>query len=139
LFVPLTFLTTISLSNFYGLNPCFAAIFQSINILVVPLSKSAFTVIPLYISTFSTPISSYTSLNILNVLLTSLCLLPSLTMPFRVSICVLPYCTFLFVGHTASFQFYYSLFLPILHSRYKILLFSYSDTFLTTASLLWEP
>ena len=73
LFVLSTFLITIGLFSFCSLNPCFAAIFQSINISVVPLSKSAFTNTPLYISTFFTPTFNYTSLSILNILLISLC------------------------------------------------------------------
>ena len=136
LFVLLTFLTTIGFSNFCSLNLCLATIFQSINISVVPLFKSAFTVMPLCIFTFSILISSHTFLNILNVLLTFLCLPLSLAVPFRVSVCAPPCCTFPSAGYTTSFQFHYSLFLPTLHSRYKILLLSHSNTFLTIASLL---
>ena len=77
----MTFWTVISLFNFCSLNLCLATIFQSINISVVPLSKSTFTVTPLCISTFSTLISNYTSLSILNILLTSLCSSPFLTVP----------------------------------------------------------
>ena len=57
---------------------------------------------PSYISTFSTPIFSHTSLNILNILLKSLCLSPSLAVPFRTSVYMLLCCTFPFVGCTAS-------------------------------------
>ena len=102
----------------------------------MPLSKSAFTVMSLCISTFSIPISSHTSLNILNVLLTSLCLSLSLAISFRVSIHILPYYAFPSVGHATSLQFYYSLFLSILHSGYKILLLSCFDISLTTIFLL---
>ena len=56
----------------------------------MPLSKSAFTVMPSCISIFSTPMSSYTSLNILNVLLTFFCLLPfPLCLSEFLSICYL--------------------------------------------------
>ena len=102
----------------------------------MPLSKSTFTVTSSCISIFSTPMSSYTSLNILNVLLTSLCSPLSLAIPFGVSVHAPSYCTFPYMGCTTSFQFYHSLFLPTLHSGHKILLFSHSDTFLTIASLL---
>jgi len=135
LFVLLIFLITISLSNLCSLNPCFAVIFQSINILVTPLFKSAFTIMPLCISTFSTPMSSYTSLNILNVLLTFFYLPPSLTVPFRVSVHVPLYCAFPSVGYTTSLQFHYSFFFSTLYSGHKILLFSCSDIFFTIVSL----
>ena len=82
LFVLSTFLNAIGLSNFCSLNPCLAAIFLSINISVALLSKSAFTVTPLCVSNFFTPIFNYTSLNILKVLLTSLWLPLSFAMPF---------------------------------------------------------
>ena len=135
MFVLSTFLITIGLSNFCSLNPCFAVIFQSINILVTPLFKSAFTVMPLCISIFSTPMSSYTSLNILNVLLTFFYLSPSLTVPFRVSVHVPLYCAFPSVGYTTSLQFYYSFFFSTLYSGHKILLFYHSDIFFTIVSL----
>jgi len=135
LFVLLTFLTTIGFSNFCSLNLCLATIFQSINISVALLSKSAFTVIPSYISIFSTPISSYASLSILNILLTSLCLPLSFAIPFGASVCVLPCYTFLFIGHAAFLQFYYSLFLSTLYSRYRIFFLFYSDT-ITNGHLL---
>ena len=57
---------------------------------------------PSYISTFSTPIFNHTSLNILNILLKSLCPSPSLAVPFRTSVYMLLCCTFPFVGCTAS-------------------------------------
>ena len=134
--MPSTFLITTSLSNFCSLNPYLAVIFLSINISVVPLSKSAFTVTPLCVSTFSTPMFSHTSLNILNVLLKSLCSSPSLAIPFRPSIYI-PLCyAFTSVGRTATPQLYYSLFLSILHSGHKIPFFSCSDTFLIIISLL---
>ena len=118
-----TFLTITGLFNFYSLNLYLAAVFLFINIPAMLLFKSTFIIIPLCIFTFSTLISSHTSLNILNVLLTSLCLPPSLAVPFGVSVHVLPCCTFLSVGHTTSPQFHHSLFLPTLHSGYKILFF----------------
>ena len=136
LFMPFTFLTTTGLSNFCSLNPYLAAIFLSINIPVMPLSKSAFTVIPSCISTFSTLMFSHISLNILNILLKSLCSPLSLTAPFGLSICVLLCYTFASVGHAATLQFHYSLFLPILYSGHKIFLLSCSDTFLIITSLL---
>ena len=100
-----------------------------------PLFKSAFTVMPLCISIFSTPMSSYTSLNILNVLLTFFYLSPSLTVPFRVSVHVPLYCAFPSVGYTTSLQFYYSFFFSTLYSGHKILLFYHSDIFFTIVSL----
>ena len=136
MFVLLTFLTTTGLSNFYSLNPCFAAILQSINISVVLLSKSTFTITPLCISIFSTPISSYTFLSILNVLLTSLCFSPSLATLFRASI-HMPLCyAFSCLGYTTSFQFYHFLFLSTLYSEYNIPFLSCSNTFHTIAFLL---
>ena len=98
--MPSTFLTCTSLPNFYSLNLCLAAIFLSMNIPVVLLSKSAFTVIPLWMSTFSTPIFNHTSLNILNVLLTSLCLPFSFTVLFGGSLLVLPSCVFPYTEYT---------------------------------------
>ena len=83
LFVPSIFLTITGLSSFYSLNPYFAAIFLSIKISVVLLSRSTFTVMLLCISTFSTSIFNYTSLSILNVLLISLCLSSPFTVLFR--------------------------------------------------------
>ena len=139
MFVLSTFLITIGLSNFYSLNPCFAVIFQSINILVTPLFKSAFTVMSLCISIFSTPMSSYTSLNILNVLLTFFYLLSSLTVPFRVSVHVPLYCAFPSVGYTTSLQFYYFFFfLPyILGIKFFffIILTSFSQLYLSFYTL----
>ena len=89
LFVPFTFLTVTGLSNFCNLNLCFAAIFLSINIPVMPLFKSAFTVTLLCVSTFSTPMFSYISLNILNVFLISLCLFSFFVVLFKISVCTL--------------------------------------------------
>ena len=122
LLVPLTFLTIIGLSNFYSLNLYFAAIFQSINIPVALLSRSTFTVTPLCISTFSIPISIYTSLSILNVLLTSL------TVPSaHTSLC----CAFSFVRHTTS-SFFLFCFEHLYHSassNFLSLLFSLCISF----------
>ena len=70
--VPSTFFTFRGLSSFVILKPCFLAISLSMNIPMALLSKSAFTVMPLCISTFSIPMSSHTFLRILNVFLTSL-------------------------------------------------------------------
>ena len=100
LFVLSTFLTAISLSNFYSLNSCLAAIFLSINISVVPLSKSTLTVTPLCISNFSTLIFNYTSPSILKVRLTFLCLPLSFATPFNSPGCALLYYTFFSIGYT---------------------------------------
>ena len=124
-------MTTISLSNFYSLNLCLVAIFWSINISVVPLSKSIFTVIPLCISTFSTPIFNYTSLSILNVLFIVSAHL-SLTVPFGASVHIPFCCAFLCSGYTTIFQFYYGRFFSVLHSKHQIFLLSSSDIFSPT-------
>ena len=128
LFVPSTFLTTTSLFNFCSLNLCLAAIFQSINIPVAPLSRNALTVIPLCVSIFSTLIFNYTSWNILNILLTSF----SIPSPFAVSFRTLVHMLFCYaspcIGYAATLQSYYSCFFPVLHSRHKILFLSFSDT-----------
>jgi len=136
LFVPSIFLTTTGLSNFYSLNLYLAVIFLSINIPVVLLSKSTFTVTPSCVSIFSTLMFSYTSFNILNILLKTLCSSLSLAIPFRLSVHMLLCCTFASVGHTITPQFYHSLFLPTLHSGHKISLLSCSNTFLIIVSLL---
>ena len=107
-------------------------IFLSINILIVPLSKSAFTVTPWYISNFSTPIFNYTSLNILKVLLTFLCLLLSFAMLSRTSAYTPSCCAFTSLGYTTTPQFHYGFFSPILHSGHKIFPFSFSNTFFFT-------
>ena len=67
---------------------------------------------------------SYTSLSILNVLLTSLYFFPSLVVLFEAS------------THVTFPQFHHSLFLPTLHSRYNIPFLSYSDIFCTIAFFL---
>jgi len=136
LFVLSIFLTVTGLSSFYSLNLCFAIIFLSINISTTPLSKSALTVIPLYISTFLTPIFNYTSLNILNILLISLWLASSIAVLFGISVYMLPYCAFPSMGHTTTSQFHYGFFFPILHSRHRIFLLSYSNTFFPIMSFL---
>ena len=105
LFVLFTFLTYTSLSNFCSLNPCLAAIFLSMNIPVVLLSKSAFTVTPLWIFTFFTSIFNYTSLNILNVLLISLCLPFSFVVLFGGLLHMPPGCIFSCAGHTTLLSF----------------------------------
>ena len=78
LFIPSIFLTAIGLSNFCSLNPCLAAVYLSINIPIMPLSKSALIIMPSCISIFSTPIFNHIFLNIPKVLLTSHWLPPSL-------------------------------------------------------------
>ena len=77
-----TFLTCTGLFNFCSQNLYLAAIFLSMNIPIIPLSKSTFTITPLWVSTFSIPIFNHTSFNILNVFLTSLCLPSSLAVLF---------------------------------------------------------
>ena len=105
------------------------------NILVTPLSKSAFTVMPLCISIFSTPIFNHTSFSILNVLLTFLCLSFSFTVLFGTSVCVLLYCVFLSVGCTTTLQFHYGFFFPVLYSRHRISFLSHSSTLSFIVSL----
>jgi len=104
LFVPFTYLTIISLSNFYSLNLCLATILLSINIPVTPLFKSTFTVIPSYVSNFFTSILIHTSLSILKVLLTFLWLLSSLA-ALSNSLGHVPLCyAFFSMGHTVMLQ-----------------------------------
>jgi len=103
LFVPSTFLTIISFSNFYSLNLCLAAILLSINILVALLSKSAFTVMPSCVSNFSTLILIHISLSILKVFLTSFWLLSSLAVLSDSLGHALLCCTFSSVGHATFF------------------------------------
>ena len=105
LFVSSIFLTCTGLSNLCSLNPCLATIFLSMNIPIASLSKSAFTITPSWVSTFSTPIFNHTSLNILNVLLTSLCSPPSLATPFGGLLYALPGCTFPCAGCTTLLSF----------------------------------
>ena len=83
---------------------------------------------PLCVFTFSTPIFNYTSLNILNILLTFFWLIFSFAVLFGISVYVLLYCTFPSIGYTATSQFYCSFFFLVLHSRYRIFLFSCSNT-----------
>ena len=128
------FLTTTSLFNFCSLNLFFAAIFLFINISIVLLSKSTFTVTLSCISTFSIPISSYISLNILNIFLTSLYLFFSYTVLFGTPVYALPCYVFFFMGRTITPQFHYSFFFPVLYSRHKILLLSCSSTLLPIVS-----
>ena len=135
LFVPSTFLTTTSFFNFCNLNLFLAIIFLSINILVVLLSKSIFTVILSCISTFSTPMFSYTFFNILNILLMSFCLSFSCTVLFRTPVYVPLYCVFLSVGCATTLQFYYGFFFPVLYSGHRISLLSYSSTLSFIVSL----
>jgi len=104
------------------------------NIPIVPLSKSTFTVMFSCVSTFSTSIFNYISLSILNVLLISLCLSFSFTVLFRTPICILLYCAFSCLGHATTLQSHHSYFLSILYSGHRILSLSSFDTS-TTISL----
>ena len=106
------------------------------NIPIMLLSKSTFTVIPSCIPIFSTPMFSYTSLNILNVLLVSLCLSSPFAVFFGISVHVLFYCAFSSIESATTFQFYYSFFLSVLHSGHKISLFSCSNILFSIASFL---
>jgi len=101
-----TFLTCTSFFNFYSLNPYLAAIFLFMNIPVMLLSKSTFTIIPSWMFTFSIPIFNYTSFNILNILLTSLCLPFSFAVLFEGSLYMLSGCIFLCVGHITLIFFF---------------------------------
>ena len=112
------------LFNFCSLNLCLAAILLSMNIPVVLLSKSAFTVIPLWMFIFSIPIFNHTSFNILNVLLTFLCLLFSFVVLFGGSLYMLPGCVFSYIGYTTLLSFllclghlYYLVFFSFLSLR----------------------
>jgi len=106
------------------------------NIPIMLLSKSTFTVIPSCIPIFSTPMFSYTSLNILNVLLVSLCLSSPFAVFFGISVHVLFYCAFSSIESATTFQFYYSFFLSVLHSGHKISLFSCSNILFSIAFFL---
>ena len=146
LFVPSIFLTAISLSSFCSLNPYFAAILLSINIPVVPLSKSAFTIIPLCVSIFSIPIFNYTSFSILKVLLISFQLPPSFAMLFDSPGCVLPCYTFVSLDHAAFLIHLYYLCLSLI---IPYLLFSFTwhpfspyllhCTYITITSFVYYP
>ena len=122
-----TFLTVTGFSSFYSLNSCFAAIFLSINISIALLFKSALTVMPSCVFTFSTPIFNYTSLNILNILLMFFWLTFSFAVLLGISICVLLCCTFSSIGHTATLQFHYGFFFLVPYSGHKIFLLSCSN------------
>ena len=100
------------------------------------LSKSTFTVTPLCMSTFFTPIFSHTSLNILNILLIFLYLSSSFAMLLRTSVYVPLYCMFSSIGYAAIPQFHHSFFFPVLHSGHKIFFLSCSSTLLPIASFL---
>ena len=132
MFVPSTFLIVTGLSSFYSLNPCLATIFLFMNIPVVLLSKSAFIVIPLCVSTFSIPIFSYTSLSILNILFASLCLFPFLLHFLE----PLPmYCSavlFSVQGILLPPQFYHGCFFSVLYSRHQIFFLFSSNIFSST-------
>ena len=95
------------LSSFYSINPCFAAALLSMNIPVAPLSKSAFTVMPSWVSSFSTLIFNHISLSILKVRLTSLCLLLSFAVPSRTPAHALLYYAFSLLGYAASASFFF--------------------------------
>ena len=79
---------------------------------------------PLWVSIFSSPMFSHTSLNILNILLTSFSPPPFLAVPFGALIHVLLCCAFAVVDCAATPQFYYGFFFPILYSEHKIFLSS---------------
>ena len=128
LFVPFTFLTIIGFSSFCSLNLCFAAIFLSMNIPIILLSKSAFTIIPLCVSTFSTPMFNHTSLSILNILLTFLCLSSFFTILFRTPIYMLPCCAFFCLEYTTTLQSHHGCFLLVLYSGHRILFLSSFNT-----------
>ena len=59
-----TFLTFIGLSSFFNLKSCFLANSKLITNPVTPLSNSASTIIPSYVSILSNPIFTVTSLNV---------------------------------------------------------------------------
>ena len=91
---------------------------------------------PSCISTFSTPMSSYTFLNILkHPPYFSLFTLLSRYVFQSFCLCAALLCFFLCGVHCFSSVLPLSFF-PILHSGHKILLLFYSDTFLTIASFL---
>ena len=94
-------------SNFCRLNPCFAVILLSINIPVVPLSKSTFIVTSLWVPTFSIPIVNQTSLRGFNVLLTSLSPPSSLAVPFGASVHALSCYAFLSLGYATFFLLFF--------------------------------
>ena len=76
----------------------------------MPLSKSTLTIILLCLFTFSTLMFSHISLSILKVLLTSLCLFPSLAILLRTSLYILLCYTFASMGCAATSQFHYGFF-----------------------------
>jgi len=121
------FLTVTSLFSFYSLNSYFTTIFLFINISVRLLSKSTSTVMPSYISIFFISMFNYTFLNILNILLTSLCLSFPFTVLFGTPVCILHCCTFPCLEHTTTLQSYHGCFLFVLYSRYRILSLSSFD------------
>lgn len=130
------FFTISSLSSFCNLKLCFSVVFLSINIPIAPISKNALTVMFSYISTFFIPILSHISLNILNVLLTSLQLFSFFTMLFGAPTYILLYYIFTSMGYTTFPQFHYGFFCSILYSRHRIFFLFYSITFSPIASLL---
>ena len=121
--MPSTFLTTTGFFNFCNLNPFLAAIFLSINIPVVLLSKSIFTIMLLCIFTFFTLMFSYTFLNILNILLMFFYLFFSCTILFGTPVCVPPCYAFPSIGYATTLQFHCGFFFPVLYSGHRILLF----------------
>ena len=64
------------------------------------------------------------SLNILNILFTSLSPPPFLAVPFGALIHVLLCCTFAIIGYATTSQFHHGFFFPVLYSGHKIFLFS---------------
>ena len=79
---------------------------------------------------------SYTSLNILNILLISLCLSSFCTALFRTPIHVPSCCAFPSIECTTTPQFHYSFFFSVLHSGHKISLLSHSSTLSSIAFFL---
>jgi len=94
------------------------------NIPVAPLSKGALTVMPSCVSTFSIPMLSHTSLNILNVLLTSLWLSSSFSAPFGTPVHVPLCCAFASMDYATSPQFHHCFFCSVLYSGHRIFLLS---------------
>ena len=75
---------------------------------------------PSWVSILSSSMFSHISLNILNILLTSLLPFSFLAVLFGTLIYVLLCCTFAIVGYATTPQFYHGFFFPVLHSGHKI-------------------
>ena len=89
---------------------------------IVLLSNSAFTITPSCVSTFSTPIFNHISLIILNVLFTSFFHYTSQRFTLHTILLYFYLCQLYYHAPT-----YHSFFFPILHSGYRIPLFSSFD------------